>query len=156
MSSAQLAAWRGRNIGFVFQFYNLMPSLTAARNVELPLLLTPLPGDVRRRRVEVVLEIVGLSARAQHKPSQLSGGEQQRVAIARALVADPGLLVCDEPTGDLDRATADDILGLLQMLNHKGKTIVMVTHDARAADHASHILHMDKGALAGAADAVTP
>lgn len=149
MLAGPLAAWRARNIGFVFQFYNLMPSLSAARNVELPLLLTSLPKVDRRQRVETVLDIVGLRHRENHKPSQLSGGEQQRVAIARALVADPGLLVCDEPTGDLDRATADEILGLLQVLNHRGKTIVMVTHDARAAEHASHILHMDKGALIG-------
>jgi len=147
MPPGPLAAWRARNIGFVFQFYNLMPSLTAARNVELPLLLAPLSKADRRQRVDAVLDIVGLGGRANHKPSQLSGGEQQRVAIARALVADPGLLLCDEPTGDLDRATADDILGLLQVLNHRGKTIVMVTHDARAAEHASHVLHMDKGAL---------
>lgn len=149
MPAGQLAAWRARNIGFVFQFYNLMPSLSAARNVELPLLLTSLSKADRRQRVEAVLDIVGLRHRENHKPSQLSGGEQQRVAIARALVADPGLLVCDEPTGDLDRATADEILGLLQVLNHRGKTIVMVTHDARAAEHASHILHMDKGAFIG-------
>lgn len=149
MTSGQLAAWRSRNIGFVFQFYNLMPSLTAERNVELPLLLAPLSKADRRQRVETVLDIVGLGGRAKHKPAQLSGGEQQRVAIARALVADPGLLLCDEPTGDLDRATADDILGLLQVLNHRGKTIVMVTHDARAAEHASHVLYMDKGALIG-------
>jgi len=149
MTSGQLAVWRACNIGFVFQFYNLMPSLTAERNVELPLLLAPLSKADRRQRVETVLDIVGLGGRAKHKPAQLSGGEQQRVAIARALVADPGLLLCDEPTGDLDRATADDILGLLQVLNHRGKTIVMVTHDARAAEHASHVLHMDKGALIG-------
>jgi putative ABC transport system ATP-binding protein len=147
LSGNELADWRARHVGVVFQFYNLMPMLTAARNVELPLLLTPLGRDERRVRVAAVLDIVGLSARALHKPPQLSGGEQQRVAIARALVADPDMLVCDEPTGDLDRRTADDILGLLQLLNRRGKTIVMVTHDARAADHAGHVLHLDKGTL---------
>ena len=147
LSGGELADWRARHIGFVFQFYNLMPMLTAARNIELPLLLTPFGRDERRRRIATVLDIVGLGARAGHKPPQLSGGEQQRVAIARALVADPDILVCDEPTGDLDRRTADDILGLLQLLNQRGKTIVVVTHDARAADHATHIVHMDKGVL---------
>jgi putative ABC transport system ATP-binding protein len=147
LSAGELSQWRARHIGFVFQFYNLMPTLTAARNVELPLLLTPLSRDVRRRRVSVVLDLVGLGARADHKPGQLSGGEQQRVAIARAMVADPDILVCDEPTGDLDRQTADEILRLLQLLNQRGKTVVMVTHDARAADHATRILHMDKGTL---------
>lgn len=147
LSAADLSGWRARHIGFVFQFYNLMPTLTAARNVELPLLLTPLSRDVRRRRVSVVLDLVGLGARADHKPGQLSGGEQQRVAIARAMVADPDILVCDEPTGDLDRQTADEVLNLLQLLNRQGKTVIMVTHDARAADHAGRILHMDKGTL---------
>jgi putative ABC transport system ATP-binding protein len=153
LSAAALSQWRARHIGFVFQFYNLMPTLTAARNVELPLLLTPLSGDDRRRRVSVVLDLVGLGARANHKPSQLSGGEQQRVAIARAMVADPDILVCDEPTGDLDRQTADEILSLLQLLSRRGKTVVMVTHDARAADHAGRILYMDKGTLIGPAAA---
>jgi putative ABC transport system ATP-binding protein len=150
LSSNDLAAWRATHIGFVFQFYNLMPMLTAARNVELPLLLTALSKTERRHRVATVLDIVGLGARMAHKPAQMSGGEQQRVAIARALVADPHILVCDEPTGDLDRRTADEILGLLQLLNRRGKTIVMVTHDARAADHAAHILHLDKGMLVDA------
>jgi putative ABC transport system ATP-binding protein len=148
LSSGELAEWRARHIGFIFQFYNLMPMLTAARNIELPLLLTPLGRDERRKRIATVLDIVGLGARAGHKPSQMSGGEQQRVAIARALVADPEILVCDEPTGDLDRHTADEILGLLQLLNQRGKTVVMVTHDARAADHALHTVHLDKGVLA--------
>ncbi|HWY63088.1 MAG TPA: ABC transporter ATP-binding protein [Rhizomicrobium sp.] len=147
LSGGELADWRARHIGFIFQFYNLMPMLTAARNIELPLLLTPLGRDERRKRIATVLDIVGLSARAAHKPSQLSGGEQQRVAIARALVADPEILVCDEPTGDLDRRTADEILSLLQLLNKRGKTIVMVTHDARAAEYATHTVHMDKGVL---------
>jgi len=148
LSSGQLAQWRARHIGFVFQFYNLMPMLTAERNVELPLLLTNLPAADRLRRVRVALEIVGLADRGRHKPSELSGGQAQRVAIARALVADPTLLVCDEPTGDLDRRTADDILGLLRTLNREhGKTIVMVTHDPKAAEFASHQLHMDKGKL---------
>jgi putative ABC transport system ATP-binding protein len=147
LSGGELADWRATHVGFVFQFYNLMPMLTAARNVELPLLLTNLSSGERRQRVATVLDIVGLSARAGHKPAQLSGGEQQRVAIARALVADPDILVCDEPTGDLDRRTADEILGLLRLLNQRGKTIIMVTHDGRAADHARHILHPDKGVL---------
>jgi putative ABC transport system ATP-binding protein len=147
LSGSQLADWRARHIGFIFQFYNLMPMLTATRNIELPLLLTPLGRDERRNRIATVLDIVGLGTRATHKPSQLSGGEQQRIAIARALVADPEILVCDEPTGDLDRRTADEILGLLQLLNKRGKTILMVTHDARAAEYATHIVHMDKGVL---------
>jgi putative ABC transport system ATP-binding protein len=145
---SELADWRAAHVGFIFQFYNLMPMLTAARNVELPLLLTNLTREERRKRVAVVFDIVGLSARMEHKPPQLSGGEQQRVAIARALVADPDILICDEPTGDLDRHNAGEILGLLQLLNQRGKTIVMVTHDALAADHASRVLHLDKGALA--------
>ncbi|HVW75895.1 MAG TPA: ATP-binding cassette domain-containing protein, partial [Rhizomicrobium sp.] len=132
----------------VFQFYNLMPMLSAAGNVELPLLLTNLSKSERRRRVEVALEIVGLKDRAAHKPGEMSGGQQQRVGIARAIVADPAILLCDEPTGDLDRATADEILSLLQQLNRQhGKTIVMVTHDPKAADHASRQLEMDKGLL---------
>jgi putative ABC transport system ATP-binding protein len=148
LSGAKLAGWRARHVGFVFQFYNLMPMLSAARNVELPLLLTKLSGAQRRKSVEVALNVVGLADRASHKPNELSGGQQQRVAIARALVADPTLLVCDEPTGDLDRKTADEVLSLLQTLNREhGKSIVMVTHDPKAAEYASRQLHMDKGAL---------
>jgi putative ABC transport system ATP-binding protein len=148
MSGGQLTKWRARHIGFIFQFYNLMPMLSAAANVELPLLLTGLSRSDRRRRVEVALEIVGLKDRAAHKPGEMSGGQQQRVGIARAIVADPTIRLCDEPTGDLDRATADEILGLLQQLNRQhGKTIVMVTHDPKAADHASRLLEMDKGTL---------
>jgi putative ABC transport system ATP-binding protein len=147
LSGAGLARWRSRHVGFIFQFYNLMPMLSAARNVELPLLLAPLSSAQRKQRVAAALEIVGLSDRARHKPSQLSGGQQQRVAIARAMVADPTILICDEPTGDLDRKMADEILGLLQLLNRRGKTILMVTHDAKAADHATRILHVDKGTL---------
>jgi putative ABC transport system ATP-binding protein len=150
LSGAGLARWRARHVGFIFQFYNLMPMLTAARNVELPLLLTSLSSAQRKQRVAAALEIVGLSDRARHKPSQLSGGQQQRVAIARAMVADPTILICDEPTGDLDRKMADEILGLLQLLNRRGKTILMVTHDAKAADHATRILHVDKGTLTDA------
>lgn len=152
LSSNALAKWRARHVGFIFQFYNLLPVLSAEANVELPLLLTDLSKAQRKKAVAAALAVVGLSERASHKPSELSGGQQQRVAIARALVADPTLLVCDEPTGDLDRKTADEILTLLQDLNrHHGKTIIMVTHDAKAAEYASHQLHMDKGALAGAA-----
>ena len=148
LSSGQLAKWRSRHVGFVFQFYNLLPVLTAEKNVELPLLLTPLSKAQRQKHVETALDIVGLKERAKHKPSELSGGQAQRVAIARALVADPTLLVCDEPTGDLDRKTADEILNLLQVLNRQhGKTIVMVTHDQKAADFATHELHLDKGVL---------
>ena len=148
LPAGQLAAWRARHVGFVFQFYNLMPMLTAQRNVELPLLLTDLGRAERRKRAGIALEIVGLADRAEHRPSELSGGQQQRVAIARAMVTDPALLVCDEPTGDLDRQTADEILGLLQVLNRgHGKTIVMVTHDAKAAEYATHTLHLDKGVL---------
>jgi putative ABC transport system ATP-binding protein len=148
LSSGQLAHWRSRSVGFVFQFYNLLPVLTAERNVELPLLLTNLSKAQRAQHVATALEIVGLKDRAKHKPSELSGGQAQRVAIARALVADPALLVCDEPTGDLDRKTADEILHLLQVLNkQQGKTIVMVTHDQKAADFATHSLHLDKGVL---------
>jgi putative ABC transport system ATP-binding protein len=135
-------------VGFIFQFYNLMPALTAERNVELPLLLTSLSTADRRRRVAAALELVGLADRARHKPGELSGGQQQRVAIARAVIADPTLLVCDEPTGDLDRHTAEEILGLLQALNRdQGKTVIMVTHDPKAASYASHQLHVDKGRL---------
>ncbi len=148
MSSSQLTKWRARHVGFIFQFYNLMPVLTAEKNVELPLLLTNLSSKERKHHVAAALELVGLSDRAKHYPSELSGGQEQRVAIARALVSDPDLLLSDEPTGDLDRATADEILSLLQTLNQQQqKTIIMVTHDPRAADHARHILHMDKGAL---------
>ncbi len=148
MSSSQLTKWRARHVGFIFQFYNLMPVLTAEKNVELPLLLTNLSSKQRKYHVAAALELVGLSNRAKHYPSELSGGQEQRVAIARALVSDPDLLLCDEPTGDLDRATADEILSLLQTLNRQQKkTIIMVTHDPRAADHANHIWHMDKGSL---------
>jgi putative ABC transport system ATP-binding protein len=148
LSGGKLAKWRARHIGFVFQFYNLLPVLSAARNVEVPLLLTHLSSKQRKQNVRAVLELVGLADRATHKPSELSGGQQQRVSIARALVADPTLLVCDEPTGDLDRENAEEILRLLQTLNREqGKTIIMVTHDPLAADHASRILHVDKGRL---------
>ncbi len=151
LSSGKLAKWRARNVGFIFQFYNLLPVLTAERNVEVPLLLTKLSGKERRRNVAAALALVGLSDRAKHKPAELSGGQQQRVAIARAIVSDPRLLVCDEPTGDLDRDTSESILGLLQLLNREhGKTIIMVTHDPRAADHASRRLYVDKGELTGA------
>lgn len=148
MSSAQLTRWRAQHVGFVFQFYNLLPVLSAERNVELPLLLTPLSAAERMKRVRIALQIVGLADRGKHKPAELSGGQAQRVAIARAIVADPTLLVCDEPTGDLDRKTADEVLGLLQLLNREhGKTIVMVTHDPKAAEFATHTLHLDKGRL---------
>src|ERR1051326_3907515 len=148
MSRRDLARWRSRHVGFVFQFYNLLPVLSAERNVELPLLLTNLNAETRKKHVTTALSIVGIANRAKHKPSELSGGQAQRVAIARALVADPTLLVCDEPTGDLDRKTADEVLGLLQVLNKQhGKTIVMVTHDAKAAEYATHTLHLDKGRL---------
>jgi len=147
-SSSQLTRWRASNVGFIFQFYNLMPVLTAERNVELPLLLTNLSKKQRMQHVAAALELVGLSERAIHYPSELSGGQEQRVAIARAIVSDPELLLCDEPTGDLDRATADEILSLLQELNAKQqKTIIMVTHDPRAAEHAKQTLHLDKGSL---------
>jgi putative ABC transport system ATP-binding protein len=146
LSENRLAAWRASHVGFVFQFYNLMPMLTAARNVELPLLLTSLSRDKRRQNVATALKLVGLEDRAGHLPRELSGGQQQRVAIARAVVSDPKLLLCDEPTGDLDRATADEILNMLQLLNREfGKTIVMVTHDAAAAKFARRTLHLDKG-----------
>lgn len=148
LAGGALATWRARNVGFVFQFYNLMPVLSAERNVELPLLLTGLSAAQRRKSVAVALEIVGLSDRARHKPRELSGGQEQRVAIARALVSDPTILICDEPTGDLDRRTADEILGLLQLLNRDhGKTIVMVTHDPKAAGFARRTLHLEKGQL---------
>jgi len=145
-SESDLARWRAANIGFIFQFYNLMPMLTAAQNVELPLLLTSLGKLQRRQHVETALEIVKLADRAKHYPREMSGGQQQRVAIARAIVSDPRLLLCDEPTGDLDRTTADEILATLQALNRDlGKTIVMVTHDPAAARYARHTLHLDKG-----------
>lgn len=148
LSPSKLARWRSQNIGFVFQFYNLLPALTAQRNVELPLLLTKLRGKARKTNALTALDIVGLADRSKHKPSQLSGGQQQRVAIARAIVADPAILVCDEPTGDLDRANAEEILDLLQTLNQKHeKTIVMVTHDPKAADHAKTTVYLDKGQL---------
>ena len=149
LSSGELARWRASNVGFVFQFYNLLPVLSAQRNVELPLLLTNLGAAERRRRAEIALTLVGLRERARHKPRELSGGQEQRVAIARAIVSDPALLVCDEPTGDLDRATAHEIMMLLQALNRDhGKTIVMVTHDPKAAGYARHQLRLDKGTLA--------
>jgi putative ABC transport system ATP-binding protein len=148
LSSGKLTQWRGNHVGFVFQFYNLMPMLTAERNVELPLLLTSLSAKERRKRAQIALQIVGLGERGGHKPSELSGGQAQRVAIARAIVSDPTLLICDEPTGDLDRKTADEVLSLLQTLNREhGKTIIMVTHDPKAAEYATHQLHLDKGAL---------
>lgn len=152
LSSGALARWRAANVGFVFQFYNLLPVLTAERNVELPLLLTKMGSAERLKRANIALEIVGLKDRARHKPKELSGGQEQRVAIARALVSDPSLLVCDEPTGDLDRKTADEILTLLQRLNREyGKTIVMVTHDPKAAEYAKHTVHLDKGTFAAEA-----
>lgn len=151
MGAGQLAQWRSRHVGFVFQFYNLMPMLTAQKNVELPLLLTDLPAAERKRRARIALTLVGLAERADHRPSELSGGQQQRVAIARAIVSDPTFLICDEPTGDLDRHSAEEVLGLLQLFNREhGKTIVMVTHDPKAAEYASHTVHLDKGELADA------
>ena len=148
LGQRKLAAWRARHVGFVFQFYNLMPVLSASRNVELPLLLTSLKKKERRQRVETALGVVGLSHRLKHYPRQLSGGEQQRVGIARAIVTDPTLLLCDEPTGDLDRASSDEVLEILRILNREqGKTIVMVTHDPHAAASASRTLHLDKGRL---------
>ncbi|QOD91302.1 ABC transporter ATP-binding protein [Lysobacter sp. CW239] len=148
MSGGQLSQWRSNHVGFVFQFYNLMPTLTAQKNVELPLLLTRLSAAQRRRNAGIALELVGLADRARHRPNELSGGQQQRVAIARAIVSDPTLLICDEPTGDLDRQSAEEILALLQSLNRDhGKTIVMVTHDPKAADHAQRTIHLDKGVL---------
>jgi putative ABC transport system ATP-binding protein len=148
MSSGQLARWRASNVGFVFQLYNLLPVLTAERNVELPLLLTKLSSKERKRHVEVALGVVGLTDRARHYPRQLSGGQEQRVGIARAIVIDPTLLLCDEPTGDLDRKSGDEVLDLLQALNREnGKTIVMVTHDPHAAARAKRVLYLDKGVL---------
>ncbi|NUO75381.1 MAG: ABC transporter ATP-binding protein [Lysobacter sp.] len=150
MSAGQLSQWRSNHVGFVFQFYNLMPTLTAQKNVELPLLLTKLNAAQRKRNAEIALQLVGLAERGKHRPNELSGGQQQRVAIARAIVSDPTLLICDEPTGDLDRQSAEEILALLQSLNRDhGKTIVMVTHDPKAADHARRTIHLDKGTLAG-------
>ena len=146
LSEGKLSTWRSRNVGFIFQFYNLMPMLNASQNVELPLLLTKLSRKRRREQVAAALEIVGLGDRASHRPDEMSGGQQQRVAIARAIVSDPKLLLCDEPTGDLDRDTANEILSILQLLNRDfGKTIVMVTHDPEAAKYAQRQLHLDKG-----------
>jgi len=148
LSSGALARWRARHIGFVFQFYNLLPVLTAARNIELPLLLTRLSRAERRKRVVTALDLVGLTDRADHYPRQLSGGQEQRVGIARAIVNDPTLLLCDEPTGDLDRQTAGEILDLISELNQRyDKTVIMVTHDPLAADRARRVLHLDKGLL---------
>ena len=148
MNASALSTWRADNVGFIFQFYNLLPVLTAHKNVEIPLLLTGLSGSQRKEHVSTALIVVGLSDRGGHKPNELSGGQQQRVAIARALVSDPDILVCDEPTGDLDRNTATEILDLLQILNRDhGKTILMVTHDPVAADSAKRTLHLDKGKL---------
>ena len=148
MSSGQISSWRSAHVGFIFQSYNLMPMLSAQRNVELPLLLTNLTGAQRKHNAGVALELVGLKDRVSHRPTELSGGQQQRVAIARAIVSDPQVLICDEPTGDLDRQSATEILALLQQLNREhGKTIVMVTHDPKAAESANRILHLDKGTL---------
>jgi putative ABC transport system ATP-binding protein len=148
LSEGDLAAWRAANVGFIFQFYNLIPVLTAFQNVELPLQLTSLTRGERRERVATALELVGQTDRATHLPSELSGGQQQRVAIARALITDPALIVADEPTGDLDRTTAGEILGLLDRLNLElGKTIVMVTHDPKAAEKAHRLVHLEKGVL---------
>ncbi len=148
LSAGELARWRAARVGFIFQLYNLMPMLSAQRNVELPLLLTKLPAAQRRKNASIALRLVGLSDRTAHKPTELSGGQQQRVSIARAIVSDPTLLVCDEPTGDLDRHSAEEVLGLLRALNRDhGKTIVMVTHDPKAAEYANHTLHLDKGTL---------
>jgi putative ABC transport system ATP-binding protein len=152
LGGSGLSRWRSQNIGFVFQLYNLLPVLTAERNVELPLLLTSLSKAERRKRVGIALKVVGLADRARHYPRQLSGGQEQRVGIARAIVTDPTLLLCDEPTGDLDRKAGDEVLDLLQSLNRDhGKTIVMVTHDPHAAERARRTLHLDKGLLEGAA-----
>lgn len=148
LSDGRLAAWRARHVGFIFQMYNLLPALTAERNVELPLLLTKLDKKARRRHVATALGVVGVGDRARHYPRQLSGGQEQRVGIARAIVTDPTLLLCDEPTGDLDRKSGDEILDLLQALNRQqGKTLVMVTHDPHAAQRASRIVHLEKGVL---------
>ena len=151
MRAGQLSTWRSQHVGFVFQFYNLMPMLTAQKNVELPLLLTHLSAAQRKRNAEIALTLVGLADRRSHRPNELSGGQQQRVAIARAIVSDPTFLICDEPTGDLDRQSAEEILQLLQQLNREhGKTIIMVTHDPKAAEYATHTVHLDKGELAQA------
>lgn len=149
LNESQLAEWRNQNVGFVFQSFNLIPVLTAAENVELPLLLTRLTGSERRRQVDAALELVGLSDRRRHLPRQLSGGQEQRVAIARALVTDPALLVADEPTGNLDARSAHDVLSILESLSRKaGKTVIMVTHDPKAAAHGSRSLHLEKGEIA--------
>ncbi len=154
LGDGKLAVWRARHVGFVFQMYNLLPALTAERNVELPLLLQPLGRARRRQQVQTALHLVGLADRAKHYPRQLSGGQEQRVGIARAIVTDPTLLLCDEPTGDLDRRSGDEVLDLLHALNRtQGKTIVMVTHDPHAAERASRVLHLDKGVLQEAAAA---
>ncbi|WP_442682647.1 ABC transporter ATP-binding protein [Stenotrophomonas sp. JC08] len=151
LSAGQLSTWRSHHVGFVFQFYNLMPMLTAQKNVELPLLLTSLTAADRKRRAQIALTLVGLADRRDHRPNELSGGQQQRVAIARAIVSDPTFLICDEPTGDLDRQSAEEVLGLLQLLNREhGKTIIMVTHDPKAAEYATHTVHLDKGELVDA------
>ncbi len=148
LTEGELAAWRAAHVGFIFQFYNLMPVLTAFQNVELPLQLTRLSRRDRRERVETAMGLVGLLDRMDHYPNELSGGQQQRVAIARALITDPTLIVADEPTGDLDRTTAEEILGLLERLNTElGKTIIMVTHDPKAAGHARRLVHLEKGVL---------
>ncbi|MEO7432491.1 MAG: ABC transporter ATP-binding protein [Dokdonella sp.] len=153
LGEGALAKWRSNHVGFIFQFYNLLPMLSAQKNVELPLLLTKLSAAQRKKNASIALQLVGLAERASHKPNELSGGQQQRVAIARAIVSDPQLLVCDEPTGDLDRQSAEDVLGLLQSLNRDhGKTIIMVTHDPKAAEHARHVLHLDKGTLVESAE----
>ena len=146
LTESQLSRWRATNVGFIFQFYNLMPVLTAAQNVELPLLLTKLSSKQRQRNVAVALDLVGLGDRAKHYPREMSGGQQQRVAIARAIVSDPKVLLCDEPTGDLDRTTADEVLAILALLNRDhGKTVIVVTHDPEAANHAKRTLHLNKG-----------
>lgn len=152
LSAAKLTAWRARHVGFIFQMYNLIPVLTAFQNVELPLLLTKLSKAERRRHVETALELVGLADRMKHYPRQLSGGQEQRVAIARALVADPTFLLADEPTGDLDRRSAEEIMELItRLVDEHGKTVLMVTHDPRAAERAHALLHLDKGVLVEAA-----
>ena len=156
LSESALSKWRARHIGFIFQLYNLLPVLTAERNVELPLLLTKLSRSERKARVATALKVVGLADRQKHYPRQLSGGQEQRVGIARAIVTDPTLLLCDEPTGDLDRRSGDEILNLLQVLNREhGKTVVMVTHDPHAAERAGRVLHLEKGELTGFTEAPT-
>jgi putative ABC transport system ATP-binding protein len=150
LSDGELARWRSQHVGFVFQMYNLLPVLSAERNVELPLLLMDLSAEERRRRVQAALRLVGLEDRARHRPRELSGGQEQRVGIARAIVTNPTLLLCDEPTGDLDRRTGDEVLALLRALNGQGKTILMVTHDPRAAESATRLVHLDKGLLTDA------